>query len=207
MPKRIPIVLIVISAIGALMLPLLVMVGLDYLPSPTLGKDEAAYWDIIIKAVGGVLALSGAAITAFKYLDEKAQANLTAQAANVAAEQANETAKKEARKPFDEQRQAIYLDLLSATATIGNTRHNTPERESANDRFWFLYWGPLPLVADFTVGEAVNRFSELMDKPEDEIPLRNASMAIAKACRSSLGYITEDGVVPVSLSQPKLFRP
>jgi len=203
-PKRLPITASAISVVGATLLMLLTIEGTGFLPSPALGKDEAAFWDIIVKALGGILALAGAAITAFKYLDEKSQANKTARAANEAANRANETARMEARKPFDQQRQAIYLDLLSTTATIGNTRYDTYERKKATDHFWFIYWGPLPLVADHAVGEAVNRFSELLDKPDDEVPLRNASMGIAQSCRTSLGYISPDGISPASFALPRL---
>lgn len=202
--RRLPITALAISVVGAAVLLLLVIIGAGFIPSPALDNDEAAFWDIIVKALGGVIALAGAAITASKYLDEKSQANEAARAANETAQRANDTARIEAHKPFDQQRQSIYLELLSTTARIGNTRHSTSERKEASDRFWFIYWRPLPLVADYIVGEAVNRFSELMGQPEDEIPLRNASLAIAQACRASLGYISPDGILPASVALPRL---
>ena len=193
-----------IAVMGIALLLLLLSEGTGHLPSPIFAPKEYAFWDIFIKALAGILGLAGAAITAFKYLDEKSQANDAARSANEAAEQANKTAELEARKPFDQQRQAVYLDLLSTTARIGNTRSGTPERVEASDRFWFIYWGPLPLVSDYAVGQAVNIFSELMDRPDDEVPLRNASMAIARACRESLGYVAPEGIVPVDFAQPRL---
>ena len=98
------------------------LVGARLIPSPLLGENESRFWDIFLKAIGGTIAIAigGAALAVRKYLVEQMLATETAQKANA-------TAQIEARKPFDQQRQATYLDLLSTIARIGNTRQGTPE--------------------------------------------------------------------------------
>jgi len=146
----------------------------DVLSGLSLTKEQADYWDIVIKAVGGGIALAGAFLGASKYLAETARSN--------------EAALVEAHKPFMQKRQEVYYDLVRATATIGNKAVDDPARIEAEAQFWLLFWGALPLVADLQVGGAVNRFSEALDNPQDGVELRNASMDLAQACRASLGY-------------------
>ena len=145
-----------------------------FLGTLELTKEQADYWDVAVKAVGGAIALSGAFFAVTRYLDETSKANHAAMI--------------EARKPFMQKRQDIYYDLVLATATISNKGPEHPLRVQAETNFWLLYWGALPLVADLPVGNAVNRFSEALDNPKDMIALRNASMNLAQACRASLGY-------------------
>jgi hypothetical protein len=145
-----------------------------FLGTLQLTKEQADYWDVVVKAVGGGIALSGAFFAVSRYLDETSKANHAAMI--------------EARKPFMQKRQDIYYDLVLATATISNKGPGDPLRVQAETNFWLLFWGALPLVADLQVGGAVNRFSEALDNSEDVIALRNASMNLAQACRASLGY-------------------
>lgn len=95
----------------------------------------------------------------------------------------------EAQKPFSEKRQSVYYELVSSTAAICTRGEEDPVRIAAEQRFWELYWGPVPMVCDGTVGSAINRFEEtLATKREDLKELRNASMKLAEACRESLSF-------------------
>jgi hypothetical protein len=139
---------------------------------------QAAFWDIVIKAVGGAVALGGAFITAATFLRDKRAST--------------EALLESARRPFREKRQEVFDDLLRQTSRIGNTRHGTPERQAAVDDFWFNYWGPLPLVADSAVGAAADAFAEALDRPAEEVPLRNRSMDLAHACRKTLAFVDDE---------------
>jgi hypothetical protein len=86
-------------------------------------------------------------------------------------------------------RQDIYFQLVSETAWIGTKDASDPRREEAISLFWWIYWGPLPMVADKEVAEAADIFSEILHydyvMPPDETDkhklLRNASMNLARA--------------------------
>jgi hypothetical protein len=150
-----------------------------WLWSLSLTKDQAAFWDVAFKGIGGVVAVGGAWLALSKYFDERAKTN--------------QTALIEATKPFFSKRQEVYYQLVSATASIGNRGRDEPQRREAEAQFWWLFWGVVPMVLDDQVAVAVNAFSVALDEdPENGVRLRNASMNLARACRMSLGFIEHD---------------
>lgn len=140
---------------------------------------QAAFWDIALKAVGGLAAIVGAVVAAGKFFDEKAR---NTQVALI-----------EAQKPFFTKRQEVYYELVSATSTLSTEVPDTPGYRAAEASFWHLYWGALPLVTDPEVGGATNAFEDiLVDETLDAgvkcVMLRNASKNLAERCRASLGF-------------------
>jgi hypothetical protein len=93
-----------VIATGCLAVGLIVLAG--SFVSFQLDKDHASFWDTAVKAVGGLVALIGAAMAFSKYIDER--------------EKANQAALIEAQKPFTSKRQEVYFQLLTATSMIGN---------------------------------------------------------------------------------------
>ena len=164
-----------VIAMGFLAVGLIVLAG--SFVSFQLDKDHASFWDTAVKAVGGLVALIGAAIAFSKYIDER--------------EKANQAALIEAQKPFTSKRQEVYFQLVTATSMIGNKEdRNHPFRQEAESQFWQLFWGAVPMVDDDEVAKAIDAFSvALGDKPNDGVGLRNSSMNLARACRKSLGFI------------------
>lgn len=140
-----------------------------------LDTQQAAFWDICIKAVGSFVAIVGALLALQKYLDEKKDQFRIEMA--------------ERDRPLKNQRELIYGQLISATSTIANSDPASDQRKAAETHFWTLFWGPLPIVADLEVGSAVNQFHvAICDNRDDGVLLRNLSMQLARACRQSLGY-------------------
>ncbi|GJE83865.1 hypothetical protein [Methylorubrum thiocyanatum] len=132
--------------------------------------------DLAIKGAGGVLALGGTLIAVLRYLDDRSKAI--------------ETSALEARKPFLERRQSVYVELVQTTAVLGTIENrDDPAAIEAARRFWAVFWGMLPLVTDEAVSRLVDEFSELVaDWNTDWIRRRNLSMDIARACRASMGF-------------------
>ena len=134
----------------------------------SLKPDQAAFWDVSVKAIGGFVAIAGALLTAAKYLHDKAASEI---------------------KPFADIKGATYSKLIQATATISNLPLGSKARRNAEESFWVLYWGEVPLVADTTVGAILDKFADaILDRKEDGVLHRNLSMDLARACRSSLGF-------------------
>jgi hypothetical protein len=143
-----------------------------WLASLGMGKEQADFWDVAFKGIGGLVAIVGAAVGLSKYFDERAKTNRAALI--------------EAQKPFSTKRQEVYFQLVSATAAISNKDRRDPLRGEAEAQFWLLFWGAVPMVADDEVGLAVNAFSVALDDPDNVIQLRNTSM---DPCRKSLGFV------------------
>src|SRR4051794_8683402 len=137
--------------------------------------QQAAFWDICIKAVGGFVAIAGVLLTLTKYLDDKYAAQ---------------------RKPFADLRGAVYSKLIQTTAILGNYPRDSNEWRAAEKSFWLLFWSDLPLIEDDAVAALVNEFHlalnyEKMEPQEEQnnaMLLRNLSMNLARACRKSLGF-------------------
>jgi hypothetical protein len=169
--------------VGVVVLALLLYFSRGSLAAFQLGKEQASFWDIVVKFVGGLVAIVGAIVALSKTFEERAKAN---QAALI-----------EAQKPFMTKRQEIYFQLVSATSLIGNKDPSDPVREEAISQFWWIFWGALPMVADHPVAVACDKFSEILDAsyvmPEGcddkHLLLRNASKELAIACRVSLGFV------------------
>jgi hypothetical protein len=122
---------------GVFVLALFLYVFRSSLAAFQLSKEQAGFWDIIVKFVGGLVAIVGAIVALSKTFEERAKAN---QAALI-----------ESQKPFITKRQEIYFQLVSATSVIGNKASNDPAREKAISQFWLIFWGALPMVADHQV--------------------------------------------------------
>ncbi|NKL40055.1 hypothetical protein GFL57_03335 [Rhizobium leguminosarum bv. viciae] len=171
------------SAVMSVVVALSIIAIIVYFAGGSLSIEQKQmfFWDMAIKALGGFAALAGAWLAFSKYLHEKAIEN---QAAMI-----------EAKKPFSAKRQEVYYDLVSTTSRIANRGKDDPIRKTAEENFWWLFWGGVPMVADLEVGGAVNRFENVLSfHPHDGEQLRNGSMDIAKACRNSLGFVDMAGV-------------
>jgi hypothetical protein len=169
--------------IGVFVLALFLYFFRGSLAAFQLSKEQAGFWDVIVKFVGGLVAIVGAIVALSKTFEERAKAN---QAALI-----------ESQKPFITKRQEIYFQLVSATSVIGNKASNDPAREKAISQFWLIFWGALPMVADHQVAVACDKFADILDAgypmpkgfDDKHLLLRNASKELAIACRVSLGFV------------------
>jgi hypothetical protein len=96
------------------------------------------------------------------------------------------TAAIEAKKPFNEKRLDRYIQAVFAAATIA-TSTNQAEIDSAKQRFWNLYWGELALFEDRNVESAMVKLGEALESGRAGHDLRGLALALAHACRDSLG--------------------
>jgi hypothetical protein len=187
--------------------------------------SQHPYIDAGISLLPALIAVAGGLWAFYKYLrdkrdtfDKELRDKSDALGKELALKaQANETAKIESQKPFSAKQQEVYFDLLSTTSLIAN-RITEPkadrERAKAIEHFWVLFWGPLPVVADRNVAVAADTFSDALKSPMNFVPLRNASMDLARACRAALGDAWnlglaefEKGDAAIAKSNPKVVKP
>jgi hypothetical protein len=156
-------------------------------------------FDLIFKSLAVVVALVGGLWTAWKYRRDRKDA---AEKELVESKRANDAAELESRKPFALKQQAIYFELLETTAFLSNRYQNDPEWDTYWKKFWILFWGAVPVVEDEEVARELDAFAEQLDYlgSGDGIPLRNASMNLARACRHSLGESWNADLKPVTKS-------
>ena len=99
-----------------------------------------------------------------------------------------ETAAIEARKPFLEKRFQVYNEIVLAAATIAMSA-DPAEVKKAKANFWILYSGPLTLVEDQDVWNAVKQFGDCVKESAKcgETTVREREESIAASCRQSVG--------------------
>jgi hypothetical protein len=124
-----------------------------------LDHKQGVLWEVVLKAVAGYVAIIGAVITAFKYIDDKARQRVQDRNAEL---RQWEQDRREERKDFLQERKAVYGRLGLSLARIMNYDPDDPEWNKAKEKFFELYWGELRLVADEAVMEAVEPFSDAL---------------------------------------------
>jgi hypothetical protein len=164
----------------------------DNLATWKLDNKQGLLWEIVLKAVSGYVAIIGAIITAFKYIDEKTRQRVQDKNAEL---RQREQDRREERKDFLRERQAVYRRLGLSLATIMNYDPPDPEWSAAKEKFFEIYWGEIPLVADEAVMEVVEPFSDALygaENKQHKDAFIDQVTAITKACRTSLGEAWAD---------------
>ena len=150
----------------------------DDLRSWRLDPYQGRLWEIILKALAGLLALSGAIVAVLKYLDDKA-----------AAARASE---KETIKDLLAMRQDIYVRLIKTMAKLIN-RDPNDARDSdwlpLQDMFFEIYWGELRWVWNEEVETAARKYADALweYKGGSKHDLIALTEEVVRACRKSLG--------------------
>jgi hypothetical protein len=162
------------------------------LESWQLDHKQGLLWEVVLKAVAGYVAIIGAVITAFKYIDEKARQREQDRNAEL---RQREQDRREERKDFLQERQAVYRRLGLSLARIMNYDPPDSEWNPAKEKFYEIYWGEIPLVADEAVMKVVEPFSDVLHRAktkQDKEAFTNQVSAITEACRKSLGDAWKD---------------
>ena len=105
--------------------------------------------EMILSHLTALAAVVGGLFAVFKYLHEIKKARDDQEESR---KQAALTAAVEARKPFLARQQEVYFDLVNTTSILGNNYASTQKWQKAFKRFWELYWGEIPVVADAVTG-------------------------------------------------------
>jgi hypothetical protein len=151
-----------------------------------LDPNQNRIWEIILKAIAGSFALSGAIVAVLRYLDDRAAAALKYLDDKAALAKAEE---REAVKDLLAMRQDIYARLIKSMAKIMNYDPDDEEWIPAKMTFFEIYWGELRWVWNEEVEETAEKYSDAVFKyergPKSEIIA--LSEDLVKACRRSLG--------------------
>ena len=133
-------------------------------------------WELIVKSVTAGVAVIGALIAVFNYLDSRSKEILVAT--------------RESQKPFLELQLKRYDEATQATADLAILPRDGTKWSEARTRFWELYWGQLGLVEDRDVAAAMAEFQQALKQFEDnkgsQQQLAPLALKIAHACRRSI---------------------
>lgn len=90
-----------------------------------------------------------------------------------------------AKQPFLMRRLELYSEatLCAARIAVGT---DEAEIASAKRRFWDLYWGPMAIVEDADVENAMVVFGQALNDSVSPTALETAAIDLAHSCRKSL---------------------
>ena len=99
----------------------------------------------------------------------------------------------EARRPFLDLQLKLYQDATKQAAILA-TSDNPADLQTAERRFWQLYWGELAMVENGGIkiqnngveGAMVRFGDELKKEPRNRSKLHDRSLELAHICRDSL---------------------
>ena len=133
--------------------------------------------DLFIKGMTALVAAIAASIGLWKYFD---------------------TSKKEFRKPYWERQLSLYFEVTAAAGTlaaISSGKIATSDRKDLQtktlEKFWELYYGPLEIVTDNEVTDAIMQFKECLlghqNGRRNGRDMELCALSLARACRKSIG--------------------
>ncbi len=136
-------------------------------------------WNFIIKGGSAAAAIATVAVSAAVFLVQR--------------DQSIQDFKRETKRPFLEQQFELYGEAVAVASRLAYAAHENGQLPEDDLRqFWELYWGPLAMVEDSRVEEAMVIFGRSLKDRSREIPndcakmLDQASIALAHAARKSL---------------------
>jgi hypothetical protein len=136
-----------------------------------ISEEWARTIDCLAKLITAFAILFGGWWTVYQYLKGRA-------------DQLN-TQRIEARKPLFEKRLQLYVEATSAAATVATSK-DVNEVAKATEQFLRLRHGPMALVEDAKVENAMARFEACMeDKSKCESSLIDLSDKLALVCSNS----------------------
>jgi hypothetical protein len=93
----------------------------------------------------------------------------------------------EARKPYLELRQKMYLDAINSAAVLASeTNYSEKEIKKARARFWELYWAELSFVEETGVETAMKTLGEVIKPNMRPTEQQILTYELAHALRDSL---------------------
>jgi hypothetical protein len=90
-----------------------------------------------------------------------------------------------ARQSFNSKHLELCTEAAGDAGTIAKTE-DTNKKRSATDNFWRLYWGPLAIVEETEVAQAMVAFGQCLDGRCNGSSLTNLAINIAHACRAEV---------------------
>jgi hypothetical protein len=128
-----------------------------HLPKPTMDEGTSRFWGALFSAVTTLALIAGGAYSLVQYFQtrEKERQTYEFQA---------KVAQYEAKKPFYSRTLELCSEASSTTGTIATTTDKKKQAE-AIDNFWRLYTGPLGIVENQEVSDAMQAYGDCLNKP------------------------------------------
>jgi hypothetical protein len=97
------------------------------------------------------------------------------------------SALRDTKRPFFEKQLTLYFEAAEAATTLSNHDIDSDSWRKARTRFYELYWGPLGVVEDRRVSQAMVDFRSAFESdPRQQQSLRPLSLRLAHSLRASI---------------------
>lgn len=149
---------------------------------PSMGEGAARFWTALFGGITAVGLVAAGIYSLFQYMDLKDKERQDRKKDRDTQQLQIAITEFSAKQSFS----AKHLELCSQASgdagIIASSKDQTKLR-SAKEDFWRLYWGPLGIVEEPAVANAMVAFGRCLDGNCDE-PITTLSLNLAHACRS-----------------------
>ena len=144
----------------------------------SMSEGSARFWSTIFGGITAIGLIAAGLYSVVQYFDTREREGRTlqlqVQATALAAKQA-----------FHGKHLELCAEATTAAGTIATTQDANKKR-LAQDDFWRLYWGPLGIVEDAEVAEAMVAFGKCIGGECGDRPARRRALDLAHACRAEV---------------------
>jgi hypothetical protein len=137
----------------------------------------ARFWTVVFGGVTAVGLVFGGVYTAIQYFDSRTKDSAT-YALQVA------TAQLEAKQPYYSKHLELCSEASTAAATIATSK-DPRTKKAASEDFWRLYWGPIGMVEETEVGNAMIAFGNCL-QGSCQKDIEQLSLDLAHGCRAEV---------------------
>jgi hypothetical protein len=152
--------------------------------APAMNEAQARFWTTVFAGITAIGLVVGGIYSAVQYFASRA-ADRDAQAKQALAYNLQvQTAQLEALKTYYSKHLELCHEASVAAATIATTA-DPQKKNAATENFWRLYWGPLGMVEETGVANAMVAFGKCLQTGKAcQQNLPSLSLDLAHGCRA-----------------------
>jgi hypothetical protein len=130
--------------------------------APKIGEEEARFWDLLVKAIGGVIAI-GTVWMGFATLRRQGdQLKIQQNQFEATSKEQVKALEEEYHRRFWEKKLEVYIQLCHAAGILALTGPESDEYQQAQHQLTMIYSGELQLLASSEVKTALGNFLDAL---------------------------------------------
>src|SRR5215203_5472586 len=148
----------------------------------SMSEGSARFWTAVFGGITAISLVAAGMYTLFEYFDAKQRENEARDKDRAALQLQIAATALSAKQAFNNKHLDLCAEAAIAAGTVATTR-DAGKRREAEDDFWRLYWGPLGIVEDSEVANAMVAFGQCLEGTCRDRPVKQLALGLAHACR------------------------
>jgi len=150
---------------------------------PSMDEGSSRFWSAVFGGVTAVGLVAAGVFTVVQYLDSKAAERAGRDKDREAVQLQIATTEFSAKQAFNSKHLELCAQAAGDAGTIATTK-DPSKRRLAQEDFWQLYWGPLGIVEETGVANAMVAFGQCIEYSCEDAKM--LALKLAHACREEV---------------------